>query len=91
MLMQRSPLQGPAYAAQEARSQLRRAGSRLLAGDLPLKVEPLLAVMPARIQAVLKFALLIQIVERPVAEPDEGDDGDQGEEIAAPARVWLMR
>src|SRR5271168_1404467 len=81
----------PAYAAQEARSQLRRAGSRLVAGDLPLKVEPLLAVMPARIQAVLKFALLIQIVERPVAEPDEDDDGDQGEEIAAPARVCRGR
>ena len=57
----------------------------LLRGRLSaLKVEPLLAVMSPRIQAVLKFALLIQIVERPVSKRDEDDDGDQGEEIAAP-------
>ena len=45
--------------------------------------------MSPRIQAVLKFALLIQIVERPVSERDEDDDGDQGEEIAAPAGLGL--
>jgi len=50
----------------------------------------LLAVVTPRIQAILKFALLIQIVERPVAERDEDDDGDEGEEIAAPAGVWLL-
>src|SRR5208282_6192325 len=65
-------------------------GSRPVADDLPLKVEPLLAITPPRIQAVLKFALLVQIVERPVPEPDEDDDGDQGEEIAAPAGARLL-
>ena len=57
---------------------------------LLLKVEPLLAIVPARIQAVLQFALLIEIVERPVAERDQDDDGDQGEKIAAPAGFWFF-
>ena len=80
----RAAIQKPADGVRKESAIPRARGA--IANSL-LKVEPLLAVMPARIQAVLQFALLIQMVERPVAERDKDDDGDQGEKIAAAAGV----
>ena len=50
----------------------------------------MLAVVASRIQAVLQFALLIEVMESPVAERGEDHDGDDGDEIAAPACVGLL-
>jgi hypothetical protein len=49
------------------------------------KVDRLPAVVAPRIQAILQFALMVEVIEGPVAEGDEDDHGDEGEKIAAPA------
>ena len=58
--------------------------------DSPLKVDRLPAVPASRIEAVLKPALLVEPVERPIAERNEDDDSEQGEEVAATAGLVFL-
>jgi hypothetical protein len=52
-----------------------------------MSLHPVLAVMAPGIEAVLHFALVIDVIEGPVTERDKDHDGDDGDEIAAPARM----
>src|SRR4029077_7387614 len=53
-------------------------------------LHPVLAVPAPRIEAVLHFSLMIDVIEGPVSERDKDDDSDDGGEIAAPARTRLV-
>ena len=48
------------------------------------------AIATPRIKAVLHFALLVEVIEGPVAERGDHDDGNDGDKIAAPARMRLL-
>ena len=78
-----APLQGRAYAAPARASQswlLRRESY----------CTRCCAVMAPRIEAVLHFALVVDVIESPVTKRDKDDDSDDGGDIAAPARMRLV-
>ncbi len=53
-------------------------------------LHPVLAIAAPRVEAVLHFALVIDIIEGPVSERHKDDDRDQRGDIAAPARMRLL-
>ena len=53
-------------------------------------LHPVLAIVTSGVEAVLQFALLVDVMESPVAERRQDDDGDNGGDIAAPARLRLL-
>jgi len=65
----------------------RRQVNRGFYGNL---LHPVLAVPAPRIEAVLHFSLMIDVVEGPVSERHKDDDSDDGGDIAASARVWRI-
>jgi hypothetical protein len=69
-----------AYAAPAPASQ---------SGQLRNLLHPVLAVATPGIEAVLQLALVIKAMESPVAEGRKNDDGNDGGDIAAPARMRL--
>jgi hypothetical protein len=76
-----APLQGRAYAAPAPASQSWLVESGLL--------NPLLAIVTPRIQAVLHLSRVIDIMESPIPQRRENYDRDDGGDIAAPARMRL--
>jgi hypothetical protein len=50
-------------------------------------LNPMLAVMAPGIEAVLHFALVVDVIEGPVTKRDNDHDSDDGGDIAAPARM----
>src|SRR3984885_12462224 len=50
-------------------------------------LHPVLAVMAPRIEAVLHLALVVNVIESPVTKRDKDHDGDDGGDVAAPARM----
>src|SRR5580698_3166497 len=75
-----APLKARAYDLPAGPSQ-----SRLVRNLL----HPVLTVAPPGIEAILYFALMIKVMEGPVAEGRKDDDGNDGGDIAAPARMRL--
>jgi len=67
-----------------------RRGGQVNLGFYGNLLHPVLAVAAPRIEAVLHFPLVIDVMESPVAERRQDDDGDNGGDIAAPAWPWLV-
>ena len=65
----------------------RRQVNRGFYGSL---LHPVLAVMAPGIEAVLHFALVVNVVEGPITKRDKDHDSDDGGDIAAPARMRLV-
>src|ERR1700722_20648500 len=65
----------------------RRQVNRGFYGSL---LHPVLAVMAPGIEAILHFALVVDVVESPVTKRDKDHDSDDGGDIAAPARMRLL-
>ena len=77
-----APLQGRAYAAPARASQS--------PADQDPHCTQCCAVVAPGIEAVLHLALVVEGVEGPVTERGDDHDGDDGGDIAAPARMRLF-
>ena len=53
-------------------------------------LNPMLAVMAPGIEAVLDLPLMVEVIERPVAERGDDHDGDDGGDIAPAAGMRLV-